>query len=110
MEPVEAGTVKVHYEDGSFSQRTVVVVYDNEENQLFEDKLDEQGHFYYGDIEGAHLLVAEDGIGHRVEWEIGVVESNESVMNRWGTITVVVLLFIGIAWFFTKRKNSRSSM
>ncbi|WP_026674100.1 hypothetical protein [Alkalihalobacterium bogoriense] len=104
IEPLEQGVVKVHYEDGSFSTRTVVSVYDEDEGLLEEGKLDEHGYFSYDNIDGAYLLVADDGIGHRVEWIVG--EERETTIfteNKWLVVSVVLVLLIGIALLFQRK-------
>ncbi|UOE92477.1 hypothetical protein [Alkalihalobacillus sp. LMS39] len=112
IEPTEQGVVKVHYEDGSFSARTVVSVYDKHETLLGEGKLDEHGYFSYDNIDGAYLLVADDGIGHRVEWIVG--EERETTIfteNKWLVVSIVLIVLVGFASFFQRkalRKNENN--
>ncbi|WP_100406076.1 hypothetical protein [Bacillus solitudinis] len=107
IEPIGENKVRVHYEDKSFSSRTIVQVLDEEGHLLFEERLDEKGHFDFGDMKEAHLLVADDGIGHRGEWVVGE-EKEAPFLNKWVTVAVVSLSFIVIAWFFYQRTRSRT--
>lgn len=105
--PVEEGTIQVVYEDGSFSTRTVVYVYDEEGNEIDQGRLDAEGNFYY-DATIAYSFVADDGIGHRTEWTIGEEAVATSDPHRWLTVGAVVAVFVAIAVIFSlkaKRKN-----
>ena len=103
IEPVEEGIIKVAYEDGRFSRRTEVFVYDHQGVELHSGKLDTQGNFHYPP--DAVLIVADDGLGHRVEWRVG--EEVDTGPSRGVTVTIVVTLFCLIALFFHSRVKKR---
>ncbi|MCT8137289.1 hypothetical protein H1D32_05740 [Anaerobacillus sp. CMMVII] len=77
IETVEAGKIRVVYEDGSFSRRTIVILYDANGNELSRGSLDHEGYFFY-DPKKVSLVVANDGIGHRAEWEVGTINQKKS--------------------------------
>ncbi len=104
IEPIKEGKVKVVYEDGSFSKRTVVHVYDHEGQEIQIGALDGEGYFYY-DVRMATLLVASDGIGHRAEWQVGdlLMKTNQ----RWGVAVIVIVICLANAWFFRYRTKKK---
>ncbi len=102
IEPVEEGIIRVVYEDGRFSRRTEVFVYDHQGRELYSGKLDNQGYFHYPP-DGAVRIVADDGLGHRVEWRVG--ETFSPGAPRGITVAIVVTLFCLIAAFFRFRVN-----
>ena len=105
IEPVDEGLIKVVYEDGRFSRRTEVFVYNLQGEELHSGKLDNQGYFHYPPELDAVLVVADDGLGHRVEWHVG--EDFSMGSPRGITITIVVILFCLIAGFFHLRVKNR---
>lgn len=110
IEPVEEGKIKVAYEDGRFSRRTEVFIYDNEGKEIYSGKLDAEGYFYYPQELDAVLIVADDGLGHRVEWRVG--EAMGQYFPRSYTVFIVLTLFCFIAAIFhyrIKRRNQRLS-
>ncbi|WP_078552559.1 hypothetical protein [Bacillus alkalicellulosilyticus] len=102
IEVSEPGTLHVIYEDGSFSTRTVVTVFDQAGNEIDKGTLDDEGYFHYDKVE-AHSIVAEDGLGHRTEWTVGEEIVVRSDPHRWLIITIVLTILVGIAIFFSYR-------
>jgi nickel transport protein len=107
IEPKEPGLIKVVYEDGSFSTRTVVIVYDRHGNEIERGTLNSDGYYFY-DVAVAHFFVADDSIGHRTEWTVGEEVVYKSDPHRWITAGVVSLILISIAVFFSYRSRRRS--
>ena len=105
IDPAEEGAIQVVYEDGSFSTRTVVTVYDKEGNEIDQGRLDSKGFFYY-DQKKAHSFVADDGMGHRTEWTSGEDVVVKSAPHRWITIGAVVAILVGIAIVFSLRTEA----
>ncbi|MDQ0340116.1 hypothetical protein J2S00_002911 [Caldalkalibacillus uzonensis] len=109
IEPVSPGKIKVVYEDGSFSTRTMVQVFDTERNEIESGHLDSEGYFYY-DEERANLIVADDGIGHRTEWTVGEEVIVKSDPHRWLTVGMVVVVFVVVAAYFSYRTKKKRNM
>jgi nickel transport protein len=107
IEPKESGSIKVVYEDGSFSTRTVVIVYDRHGDEIERGTLDSDGYFFY-DETLAHFFVADDSMGHRTEWTVGEEVVYKSDPHRWITAGVVSLILVSIAVFFSYRVRQRS--
>ncbi|ABR46753.1 hypothetical protein Amet_0526 [Alkaliphilus metalliredigens QYMF] len=108
IEPIEDGVIKVNYEDGSVSSRTEVVVYDSNGAEILTGSLDENGYFYYDTDLDATRIVADDGLGHRVEWQVGdpAVYSNHG--SKWKKISLVVAIFVVIgSVFFLRNKKAK---
>ncbi|MFN7249626.1 MAG: hypothetical protein ACK4M9_02445 [Anaerobacillus sp.] len=106
IEPKETGLIKVVYEDGSFSTRTVVIVYDRQGNEIERGTLNSDGYYFY-DESVAHFFVADDSIGHRTEWTVGEEVVYKTDPHRWITAGVVSLILISIAVFFSYRSRRR---
>lgn len=106
IEPVESGIIKVMYEDGRFSTRTEVVVYDKDSQILVSGKLDEKGYFYYANEPDAALIIADDGLGHKAEWVVGV-EENKSGMKKNIAVVMVLLVLGTIALLFNQRASAK---
>lgn len=104
IDPKEPGVIKVIYEDGSYSTRTLVYVYDKQGNEISFGKLDSNGYFHY-DHEKAFIITATDGIGHRTEWTVGEQIVFKSDPHRWVTAAIVLFILGCIAVFFTCRKK-----
>lgn len=104
--PVAEGEIRVAYEDGRFSRRTEVVVYDRDHKELARGKLDGQGHFCYAGYPGAALIVADDGLGHRVEWKVG--EEVPVGPPRVVTVSLVLLGLALVAAVFHYRTRTRA--
>lgn len=100
IEEISEGVVKVGYEDGRFSRRTVVVVYDQQGEEITRGDLDAEGLFYYAPAD-AVMIEADDGLGHRAELVLGVEISEE--LPRGLTIALVSAGFLLIAGFFKYR-------
>lgn len=111
IEEISEGVVKVGYEDGRFSRRTVVVVYDQQGEEIASGALDGEGLFYYVP-EDAVLIEADDGLGHRAELVLGEEIAEE--LPRGLTIALVSAGFLLIAGFFqyrlVKRKDSEEDL
>lgn len=105
IKPVEDGVIKVAYEDGRFSRRTEVFVYDHQGVELYSGKLDEHGYFHYPPEMDAALIVADDGLGHRVEWRVG--DPYTTGIPRGITVAGVVTAFCLIAAFFHLRVRKK---
>ncbi|RXI98626.1 hypothetical protein DS745_20130 [Anaerobacillus alkaliphilus] len=106
IEPVKEGTVKVQYEDGSFSKRTVVYVYDEKGNEIQKGALDDKGYFYFDPLQ-AKVLNASDGIGHYTEWQVGETMNGKSLYSRWASAIVVLLCCLVIALLFSSRSKKK---
>ncbi len=106
IEEIGEGAVKVGYEDGRFSRRTEVVVYDDQQNEIVRGTLDEDGLFSYP-AEEAYLIEADDGLGHRAELNLAQGAARE--LPRALTIIAVSAGFILIAGFFQYRTSSKKS-
>ncbi|TCK98136.1 hypothetical protein EDC19_0554 [Natranaerovirga hydrolytica] len=107
IEPIEDGMVKVYYADGSFSNTTQVMVYDTSNNLIVSERVNDEGYFDYASYSDAHKLVADDGLGHRVEWQVGDPISYSSSFYYWLKIVIVVVIIIGIGLiFYIRQKRS----
>ncbi|MGN9164320.1 hypothetical protein ACTNDY_03395 [Tissierellaceae bacterium HCP3S3_D8] len=106
IEPVEDGVIKVHYDDGSFSSRTVVTVYDSNGEELESGKLDEEGKYTYDKDKDVSYIVAEDGLGHKDEWKVGEEVKADSGGSKTLKIVgvVAVLAIVGIVSYKKKGK------
>jgi nickel transport protein len=111
IEEIGEGAVKVGYEDGRFSRRTVVVVYDQQGTEITRGELDDDGIFYYPS-EQAVLIEADDGLGHRAELALGQ-ESHEEP-PRGLTVAAVFSGFVFIAGVFQfriyKKRNNEEEL
>ncbi|WP_059104872.1 hypothetical protein [Shouchella shacheensis] len=109
IEPLEPGTIRAVYEDGSFSTRTLITVYDATGNEIDHGSLDSDGYFYFDETE-AHFFVADDGIGHRTEWTVGEEVVFKSDPHRWMIGGIVLFLSISIAVYFSYRVRKRKQL
>jgi hypothetical protein len=100
IEEVGEGAIKVCYEDGRFSRRTVVVVYDQQGTEIARGDLDDEGIFYFPP-ERAMLIEADDGLGHRAELALGR-EAKEELPHSM-TVAAVFSGFLLIACVFQFR-------
>jgi nickel transport protein len=105
IEEVEDGLVWAGYEDGRFSRRTEVVVYDEQGEELARGSLDSDGNFAFPP-EQAALIVADDGLGHRAEYNLGLEARTEP--PRGPTIALVCSGFLIIAGVFHYRTQKFS--
>ncbi len=104
IEPVEEGKVQVVFDDGSPNRHAEVVVFDEDENEMARGDVDRQGYFSYP-AEGAVMLVADDGFGHRAEYLVG--EDAPQALPRVPTVGAVLAGFLLIAGIFHYRVRKR---
>ncbi|AKL97241.1 hypothetical protein CACET_c38130 [Clostridium aceticum] len=109
IEPIESGIVRVIYADGSFSERTEVVAYNANNEEVFRGQLDTDGYFYYDENDSVAYLVADDGLGHMVTWNIGDPVATTSSRGKWLRIAAIIFVFIGISLVFHFRKKRSSA-
>lgn len=105
IEPLEDGVIKVQYDDGSFSERTEVKVYNSKDEVIEEGKLDEEGKFTYDKSKEVSYIIAEDGLGHKAEWKIGEESKKDSGGSKWVKIGAVVLVLVAIGGISYKKKK-----
>jgi len=105
IDPVEDGIIKVQYDDGSFSERTEVKVYNSKDEVIEEGKLDEEGKFTYDKSKDVSYIVAEDGLGHKAEWKIGEETKKDSGGSKGLKIGAVVLALAIIGGISYKKKK-----
>ncbi|MDZ4132916.1 MAG: hypothetical protein U1E11_07235 [Dethiobacteria bacterium] len=105
IEEVEDGLVWAGYEDGRFSRRTEVIVYDEQGEEVARGSLDSDGKFAFPP-EQAVLIVADDGLGHRAEYSLGVEARPEP--PRGPTIVLVCSGFLIVAGVFHYRTQKLS--
>lgn len=105
IQPIEAGVIEVKYADGSFSARTEVTVYDENDQIIEQGKLDEEGKFYYEEENNPSYIIADDGMGHMDTWEVGSEVKVETMASKLLKIGLVLIGFLGVAFIFTKKKK-----
>lgn len=108
MESVDEGIVKVIYDGGRIARRSEVVVYNEKGEEIARGKLDENGYFHYPLDQGDVLVVADDGLGHRVEWQTG--DSHGEGLPRAVTVTLVLLGFVSVAVIFNNRVKKKQAV
>lgn len=108
IEPVEDGIIQVLYDDGSFSSRTEVTVYDSNDQVIESGKLDDEGKYTYDTSGDIAYIVADDGLGHKDEWEIGEAVATSSGASKVLKMGAVVLILGGVAGFSYKKKAKSS--
>ncbi len=104
IEELEAGLVKIGYEDGRFSRRTEIVVYNEQGMELQRGMIDTNGQFSY-QPEEVVLIVADDGLGHRAELNLG--QEVEEELPRGLTVSLVFSAFVLFAGVFQNRLNHK---
>lgn len=109
IEPLEDGIIQVLYDDGSFSSRTEVTVYDSNDEVIESGKLDEEGKFTYAASGDAEYIVADDGMGHKAEWTIGEEPSSSSHASKYIKVGVVLLALLAVVGLYYKRKGRKSN-
>ena len=57
---------------GGFSPRTEVTIYGVNGEELGKGLVDEEGKYHFDASLDVHTAIAEDGMGHRAEYEKGV--------------------------------------
>ena len=100
IEPLEYQRVRVGYDGGGFSPETVVTVLDEWGIILEEGRLDVDGVFDYSHLNQAHMILADDGMGHRAEWVIGEDHHHRPKMP---VIAGVFSFFGGTAWYYQRK-------
>lgn len=102
---VEPGKVAVFYEAGSFSERTKVIVYDENMNELAQGNLDESGHFSFSQDLNAFIISADDGMGHKVSMQIGDIQqaSQQPRSTKFMQVFAVLISMIIISYYFYKK-------
>lgn len=103
LEPAEEGLIKIMYEDGKIPPDMQITVYDLEGNQIDQGILDESGFFHFDPL-AAEKIVADDGMGHRLEWTVGSPGISSGGWGKYVKMSGVVLLLLGVA-FWSVRKN-----
>lgn len=109
IEPIESGLIRVGFDDGAYLENANVTIYNADEEEIFTGTTDAEGYFYYGANSDAVRIVADDGLGHRVSWNIGDPISYSSSGYRWLKIAGVVLLFLIIAFIFFIRNKKKGA-
>lgn len=105
VEQVDEGIVKVIYDGGRIARRSEVVVYNEKGEEIARGKLDENGHFHYPLDQGDVLIIADDGLGHRVEWQTG--DYHGKGLPRGVTVSLVLFGFVAVAVFFNNRVKKK---
>ena len=104
IEPLEEGKIQVVFDDGTTCRRSEVVIYDEDGEVIKQGEVDDDGKFSYPP-EDAELIVADDGFGHRAEYEVG--EDVQEALPRGPTIVLVLAGFTTIAGIFHYRVKNR---
>lgn len=95
LELEKPGVLRVEYDGGGFSPRTEVTIYDEDGVELDKGLVDEEGKFHFDESLEVHRAVAEDGMGHRAEYEKGIeVTTIPKIPVVIGVFAVVGLIFI----------------
>ena len=101
---VEPGVLQVEYDGGGFSPRTEVTLYDNAGNELEKGLVDEEGKYHFNESFDVHKAVADDGMGHRAEYEKGVEQRTIPKLP----VVIGVFVVVGIIFMvFNKRAKQR---
>lgn len=106
--PQEGDSIKVNYADGSFSDQISLVLLNENKEEIGTAPIDEQGCFYYGDTPNLAYIVAQDNMGHRVQWKLGDPVAQSSSRGYYLKITAIVLSFLFIAVFFRFRTKKKA--
>ncbi len=106
--PMEPGVIKVHYADGTFTDQIQLTLYNGEKEEISIGTLDEAGYFHYDTDSEVVYIVADDGMGHRVQWKVGDPVSTSSSIGKWLKIGAIVVIFIGISVIFQIKKKSKT--
>jgi|LGOV01.1.fsa_nt_gb hypothetical protein len=101
IEPVSEGVVRVIFEGGSLARYAEVIVYDKDGQELTSGKVDENAEFSYPQDNAAYL-VAADSFGHRVEWEVGILEKK---LPKIPMVAGILILFGSVAYYFNKKSG-----
>lgn len=106
IEPVNDTSVKVYYDGGGFSDRTVVKLLDENDKELAQGNLDKDGVYTYDKSLPISKIVAEDGLGHHAEWI--VADGFKEGLPKAPIIAVAVIIFGGVAIFYNKKNKKKS--
>ena len=107
IDPERDGVIKVYYDDGSFSSKIEITVYDSNDEIIESGKLDDQGKYSYDINGGAAYIVADDGMGHKDEWKIGEkvkINTGGSKVFKIGAVVLVLALLAGISYWRKGKK------
>lgn len=100
----EPGVLKVEYDGGGFSPRTEITIYDEKGNELGKGLVDEEGKFHFDKNLDVYSAVANDGMGHRAEYEKGVIKKEIPKLP----VVIAVFAVIGIIFaVFNKKKTKQ---
>lgn len=106
IEPVEAGKVRVVFDDGSPARHSEVIVYNEDEEEIARGDVDREGYFTF-EAEGAAFMIAQDQFGHRAEYTVG--EETGQALPRVQTVAAVLGVFGLVAGLFHYRVKKRES-
>ncbi|MGF7186502.1 hypothetical protein GGQ84_002614 [Desulfitispora alkaliphila] len=100
---MEPGIVKVIYDDGTIAKRAQVILYSGQDEELFKGNVSEEGIFNYDKTLQPSKAVADDGMGHRAEYDFSKGEVIETSNTPKAVLGVSMLVFI--AAFFNYRNK-----
>lgn len=111
----EPGVLEVGYEGGYVAAEVSVVLYDADGNVVVEGVTDDEGRFEFDRSKGARVAEADDGIGHRVVYDIksATIKQNaffvaqDMPLALRTAIAVAVLLAIAAAGVVWTRRRAR---
>lgn len=107
IEPLPQERIRVRYEDGKFSKDTVITLFNATGQVVFIKQVDENGEFDYRRYPQATSLMADDGMGHRVIWEIGQPVQNVTGSERWIRIGLIVCTLSSLGFAFNERAKRK---
>lgn len=105
VRPIEPGLVQVVYDDGTVSGRAQVTLYDENDEEIYQGNVNEEGYFEYDTSLGPVLIVADDGVGHRAQWTVGEEVEEEASMALKVTLTVSALVFVAAVFQYKNNKK-----
>ena len=101
---IDEGAIKVRYDDGTMAGKASVTFY-NEDGQVLEEGITNEGGIYYYDLNmKPNRIVADDGMGHRARWVAGQTDAWD-YFPRWQRALLGVAIFLFIAAISYYRKN-----
>ncbi len=101
LEPLEEGLIEVKYEDGKVPSQMQMTVYDASGEEVAKGFLEADGSFRY-DSKVAAKIVADDGMGHLLTWEVGSKGVSSGGWGKYLKMAGVILVFIGVAFWSMK--------
>lgn len=101
----EPGILRVEYDGGGFSPRTEITIYDEAGNELSKGLVDGEGKFHFDQNLNVHRAVADDGMGHRAEYQEGATEKNISKLP----VIIGVFAVAGIFVYVFSNKNKKNN-